>query len=389
MAKDPADRYSSAGALAAAAAEALGVTPVVPTTPSTPTGPVPTPPRRRTSWLIGAGAVVVAVVVLLVVVLNGGDGTGTAAGPSSAAAPKEYLARIDPTSGRVTARIPLGPDPIDVAVGEGSVWVLSSTGSVYRIDPVTQRVTVIRHVAQDPRAIAAGEGSIWVADGNRAVVQRIDPATNGVVEPIPMSGVTTDVTVGLGSAWAVNRLGITRITSGGSNETFLEYESPLAPFASGFIAVSDRDLWLGFVELDGLIPIDVDTAVEGDPVENGFGTHGLAAFGDAAWIVGCGTPGVAGRIDEGGDSTPISAGGSVCTYVGVVGTPMAIAAGPEGVWVTDTVNGTVSRIQSTTNQVQTPVSIGITPTAVAVGLGSVWVTIDGSVAGSPSASPSS
>jgi hypothetical protein len=54
----------------------------------------------------------------------------------------------------------------------------------------------------------------------------------------------------------------------------------------------------------------------------------------------------------------------------------------------DSVNGTVARIQTATNQVDTPIRIGDTPTAVAVGLGSVWVTLDGEASESPSSSSS-
>jgi YVTN family beta-propeller protein len=65
------------------------------------------------------------------------------------------------------------------------------------------------------------------------------------------------------------------------------------------------------------------------------------------------------------------------------GNPISIAAGGEGVWVTDALNGTVSRINETTNQVDAPIRVGDMPTAVAVGLGSVWVTIDREVSPPP------
>jgi streptogramin lyase len=57
-----------------------------------------------------------------------------------------------------------------------------------------------------------------------------------------------------------------------------------------------------------------------------------------------------------------------------------------GVWVTDAVNGAISRIDQTTNQVDPPIRVSDTPTAIAVGLGSVWVTVNGETSPSPSTS---
>jgi DNA-binding beta-propeller fold protein YncE len=54
--------------------------------------------------------------------------------------------------------------------------------------------------------------------------------------------------------------------------------------------------------------------------------------------------------------------------------------------VTDAVNGTIVRIDDTTNQVDVPIRVGETPTAIVVGLRSVWVAVDGEVSPSPSTS---
>ena len=76
---------------------------------------------------------------------------------------------------------------------------------------------------------------------------------------------------------------------------------------------------------------------------------------------------------------------AVCPYISL-GNRISIAAGREGVWVTDGANGTVSRIPEVTNQVDAPIRVGDSPTAVAVGLGSVWITVNGKESPSPSTS---
>jgi hypothetical protein len=51
---------------------------------------------------------------------------------------QELLVRVDPTTDRVVARIPVGRNAIRVAVGEGSVWVLRSSperADLVQVDP--------------------------------------------------------------------------------------------------------------------------------------------------------------------------------------------------------------------------------------------------------------
>ena len=70
---------------------------------------------------------------------------------------------------RVTAVVPVGSHPQDVAVGEGAVWVSlpaqqpGEDSLVVRIDPITNeavaRIPVEGHVEE----LAAGEGGVWGA----------------------------------------------------------------------------------------------------------------------------------------------------------------------------------------------------------------------------------
>ena len=118
---------------------------------------------------------------------------------------------IDPRDGSVRAAIPIsgragltGPAPIAIAAGEGAVWVLNgNTPSVTRIDPQLAAVTatVQLGVGSNPTAIAAGEGAVWVALNGAGAVARIDPGES-TWRPIPVGGAPTGVTVGQGRVWA-------------------------------------------------------------------------------------------------------------------------------------------------------------------------------------------
>jgi serine/threonine protein kinase len=373
MAKAPQDRYQSAGELAEAAAQALGVQPVSPTTPTTPIRPVSSA-RRRRSFLLGSGAAAVALIVLLVILLNGRRGSGSG-GPSAAPkAPSTYLARLDPATGELAARIAIGPHPMDVAVGEGSVWVLDKDGSVYRIDPVTNKATVIRGVGQDPTAIAAGEGGVWVADGSKRAVRKIDPASNRVVASMHVSGFAYDVAAGEGGIWVCTGENTARIdpSTGEVTNDIIAQQSGLRLDAVGS----------GFVWQVGEVELRRYTIATGrvDVFVPGVVPRDVATSEGYLWIASCGTPGTVVRLDArtGEIAATIPAGGGVCPYQATFGNPITIAAVADSVWVTDGANGAVSRIRTVTNAVEAPISVGKTPTAVAVGLGSLWISVDGS-----------
>jgi streptogramin lyase len=394
MAKRAEDRYASAGELAEAAAGALGVEAVLPTTPTTPTRPVSGPPRgpsRTRVLVIGAALVaLVAVVASLLIANRGGGRTAASPGPVSAAL-ADYVARVNPDTGQIVARVAVGSQPIDVAVGEGSVWVLDDDGSVSRIDPVTNATTVIPTGATRARAIAAGEGAVWVTDGLSATVFKIDPATNNIAASYRSAVFLVNLTVGEGSVWITTRetplarldpLSGEFVPAGSFPPNFVN----LGPDSNAFLGTGGGFVWYAndrgtFGRLDARTDqIEI--------LELDLAARDLAVYGGSVWAVACGTPGTVAKFDvrTGALVDTISAGGAVCPSIFRRGDRISIAAGPEGVWVTDGANGTVSRIREVTNHVDAPIRIGDTPTAIAVGLGSVWVTVDGEVSPSPSTS---
>lgn len=119
---------------------------------------------------------------------------------------------------RVTAVVPVGPYPADVAVGEGAVWVSvpaqqpEEDNLIVRIDALTNGVVARIPVEDYIEEIAAGAGGVWGVgvQGTGAAnlsfsVERIDPATNEVVAQI--RDVSGPLAAGEGALWAVDRAG--------------------------------------------------------------------------------------------------------------------------------------------------------------------------------------
>ena len=73
-------------------------------------------------------------------------------------------------------KLRLAPD--QVALGNGAVWVTSSSSNtVLRIDPATSKAKEIR-VGNGPSGIAFGADRVWVANSQDGTVSAIDPQTN-------------------------------------------------------------------------------------------------------------------------------------------------------------------------------------------------------------------
>jgi YVTN family beta-propeller protein len=118
------------------------------------------------------------------------------------------VVRIDPKTQRQLASISV-PRAARLAVGGGAVWVLShgdaaTSGTVAKIDPFTNHVVATIEVGLQPIAIAFGDDSVWVVDASSQRLQRIDPQSNTVVAQVGVGFLPTGVAAGSGSVWVIS-----------------------------------------------------------------------------------------------------------------------------------------------------------------------------------------
>ena len=80
-----------------------------------------------------------------------------------------------------------GAGPLAVAVGDGSVWVVTSRGNLMRIDPKELQISQrIRMSNEQPTLLAVGAGSVWTANHTGYSVSQVDPDRNKIVRTIPL-----------------------------------------------------------------------------------------------------------------------------------------------------------------------------------------------------------
>jgi class 3 adenylate cyclase len=160
----------------------------------------PPEPRRRLP-------VVVAVIAALILATIGiarvaGDGEA----PDGPVVASTTLVRIDQeTHERREADV--GDGVSGIALGEGSLWLASVRDrSVYDVDPETLQPRNRIPMPEQPLEIAVGAGSVWVTTSTTLV--RIDPVTGRIEDRIPLGACgrtcTTDVVVADGTVWATH-----------------------------------------------------------------------------------------------------------------------------------------------------------------------------------------
>jgi YVTN family beta-propeller protein len=399
MAKSRDDRYTTAGELVDAAADALDVLAVTPTTPTRPPAAPPAPaplPRRRWNRTAAAGgfAAIVAVVALAVFVLTrGGGGTPGASASGGAARLADYVARIDPVSGRLISKIRAGGDPHGVTTAEGSVWVANSgDNTVSRIDPSTGKVSATIKVGKDPIQVEAGENGIWVTNVLENTISRIDPDSNKVVATFHLDERPQAMAVGDGAVWVAD----SRSTSNNSVEVVLDEIDPgsggvvrkvvlpgefiQSAIGRWSMVAGGGSLWAGG---EGGVLYRIDTA-SGTLLSTQSLTRGIGSMALVDGTVWVGTNGIPGTI-FGVDATSGEITSTIQAGAGKLGAPgspnlipIQLGADNQNVWVADVINGTINRVLIVSQQADRSIRVGETPTGVAVGLGSVWVTVNGS-----------
>jgi streptogramin lyase len=310
--------------------------------------------------------------VLVVVLVAAGSITGV-----------RVLLRAEPTRPADDTRhepivaIPIvAGDPIDVAVGEGAVWV--SGHGVFRIDPATAEIAA-SFPSQGRRLgsrLAVGESAVWVSGGAfDGEILRIDPEMNEIVATIHMGSYRDPyaLAAGNGAVWATTHQDGRLLHVDPATNTVEAIPAPRSAVhgvaAIGgivWIAASDWDdgngELFGFDPGSGAFSEPIPHVRVFDLISAGFGSLWGFASGDGS-VIRIDTSGgsVLARIDVGFDSNAENG---------------RLAIGEGAVWVSDGCCN-IYRIDPATNEITAALAFDKPVHGLAAGEGAVWVA-DGS-----------
>ena len=360
VAKDPDERFPTAGALIDAAREREGATPaatrVLSHTSDRPTAVMAERPGRL-EWAVrqarrpalGLGVILAVILAgFLFAKLFGGDNVSVS----------------DP--------IAVGRGPLRIATGERSVWVTSARdGTLSRIDSATAAVSgrplpLERGVS----GVAVGASSVWVASPRTGEVLRIDGDTGTIEDRIAVGGRPGAIVFGGDRVWVADEdgLGVTAINAQGGRV----FRRRIAPHTAPLrLAVGAGGIWVSSSATGTVRRIDLGTAIAGRPVIVGGGPAGVTVGGGVVWVANSRSDRVT-RIDP-------ASGTLLGVPIGVGERPGGIDSGTSVVWVANAREDTVSRIDIDSGEtVGDPIRVGDHPGAVAVDRAAVWVADNGS-----------
>jgi Protein kinase domain len=382
LAKDPDDRFPSAGDLGRAALAAAG-RPVAPaperlvavgeaapgdaqetvvSPDQAPTVLAADPATRRRVWPWALAAVpIAALAVVAALALGGGDdGDPTTTGQTTSTTPAGSEAP--------TQSLQLGGRPSNIVVAAGKAWVIRSRNDRLAVidSDTVKREPYNPRVGALPAAAAAGFGKLWVANQSGPSLVPIGLKSHrqeGRVVSLPKQGKVVAVAAAQRSLWVgirgnpglLLRIDPTRRTV---------VKTIGLPDGLQNIAVGGGAVWVIARRANTVTRVDIERASQRS-VFVGERPFGIAYGRGSVWVTNFGDDTIT-RID----------GGSLNTVAIPAGRgPKGVSVGAGAVWAVNSVDSTVTRIDPQTSRPAGPAfRVALNPYGVDATEDQVWVT---------------
>lgn len=285
------------------------------------------------------------------------------------------LTKVDPETGKKQGKpVEIDDAPYASLYAFDKLWVAAfQNDKLFQVDPKTGKVIKFTKVDNRPYGMAAGFGSLWVTSIRNQSISRINPATGERQgDRIPLSGTPFKVTTGFGYVW------VTNIRDG-----VVEKIDPKTNRVVGDPIRISRTCNSAFEDLQAMNDSDTPSGVAVDCGSPGA----IVAAGEYIWVTNLRGPAV-----KKGEATDVQVkqgipNGQVFRIdpktsevvgdpIPVPVRPLAIAGDDESIWVIGVEVDTLTRIDTKTGKRDDlPINIGNAPTDVALGYGKVWVPI--------------
>jgi predicted Ser/Thr protein kinase len=404
LAKDPDDRFPSAGDLGRAALAAVGDGPAPPpervvargaaapggfaddetiigggdTAPHTRTAPTALAPGATTTtrrgWVAPALSLLagVAVVVAAVILLSGGKDDNTS-GTNASTTTQASTTPAGTGTARAVKTYKVDPRPNAIAYARNRIWVGSARSD--RLIGIPADGKGANRTLRLPwhggtTSIAAGFGSLWVTNGSQSRVVRINPVTGAMQGDRAVgTGEAVVVATGEGAVWVGRRAikstdppsSIIKVDPRGGKTT----EIPFGEEGVSWIATGGNYVWVPNRRRQKLSRITPRTG-ERKSATIGGGKHRAVFGANQVWVTNYDDGTVTQNNRALDNPAPVA--------VGVSG-PLGIAFSANTVWVASQLDNSVVRIDPAKGEVVgRPIEVGRSPFAIAAHGKSAWVT---------------
>jgi YVTN family beta-propeller protein len=334
-----------------------------------PSGPAGWPRRRRIMLLVALPCLLVLALgtaALGAAGVLGGDDDPREPAPTATAKATATPTPDGPAEVVATVQVGDGPDGIS-ADGKNVFVTHAREGTIGRIDADQDAMVGDPvPVGNSPDQVAGAKGTLWVvdADGNELTRLESDPALQATAT-IPIGNDAQGISLGPQLVWVANT----------GDDTVQRIDRAQAVPVGDPIGVGDHpigihvgsEVWVTNFRDGTLSRIDVATAqVEGDPLPTGRGARGVTEGFGAVWVSNFHDDTVV-RVDP--DTLEVE------KTIAVGDEPKELITKFGSVWVVNSGSNSVTRIDPRTNRVSgAPIPVGRNPIGIAATKGALWVT---------------
>ncbi|MDQ3986675.1 MAG: hypothetical protein M3280_09285 [Actinomycetota bacterium] len=275
----------------------------------------------------------------------------------------------------VTVLILTGCDEADERVAKPDLKGEVDHSTVVQVDAASGRVSAVVPVGPDPLLLTKAAGQVWTVNLGDATLSRVDPSADSAtsVNLGEAVGVASDGKNLWAAADGTTLVRIDGVTGAEERRLRLRRRPLFAPRDAGFLGFGRASIWLTVPELGrpearhALWRIDPGTgrAIAKFPLRR----DPLSPLVDGryVWIV---------SLSE-NSLTRIDSRSTKATTIRVGAVPLALAAGAGSVWVGHELEREVWRLDPETTQPTAKIPIDGAIRGLAFGGGFVWVTTEG------------
>jgi DNA-binding beta-propeller fold protein YncE len=388
LAKDPDDRFPSAGDLGRAALAAAGrpvapaperlvaVGEAAPGDQETVVSPDQAPtvlaadaPAGRRLWPWALAAVPIAGLALIAALALGGGDEGGNGGSTTAGSTS--TGTTTPAQNVAIKEVVVGGRPNNIVLAAGKAWVVrSGNDRLAVIDAQTVKREPYSPRVGEPSGEAAGFGKLWVINQAAPSLVPIGLKSHrqeGRAVPLPNHGKAVAVAAGNNAMWVGVRGDpglLLRIDPKRRDQPAKTIELP-----DGLqnIAVGGGAVWIIARRANTVTRLDIASGTQ-RPIFVGERPFGIAYGRGAVWVTNNGDDTVT-RIDSGSLNTGI---------IPVGRGPKGITVGAGAIWVANSIASTITRIDPQTNEpAGRGIKVALNPYGVDTLGDDVWVTSPG------------
>jgi YVTN family beta-propeller protein len=194
------------------------------------------------------------------------------------------VTRIDARSGRVVQTVPVGQGPLDIAVGQTSVWVSTQEARIVRIDARSGGVVEPDIGVKAVGALDLGRGRLWIADRNDGTLRNYFINSKLLSDALLLGDAPTDIAVGPQYVWAaVADEGVIRrqaLAGGAAGQRDIETGG-----RPEVLTVSRAGVWVADSEREQLYLISRKTGRQvGAPIKVDEDPAGVAVGKGSVWV---------------------------------------------------------------------------------------------------------